>query len=469
MSTSQYGDTDKTLGQFIREARLGRGLSLDELGEPELSGHFIDALERGAVLPSHMALEALARHFGVPVTELLQVQAELEEEPDVAAFEEDLHLQLNYAKPLIDEHRTEEALELINTAERGVLPYMGHLSWQARYRIPYLRGRAYLPSGRLAEGQAELETALAYVGPDLETVARVRNLLGVAHYLQGHPQQALAEHMAGLRAAEDGMVKELNLRLSIYGNLANTYWALNDFKEALSFYKECLRVLQDLNDVKRQAAVYWGMMMAYRALGDRIQAKICGLKALNIYEADRDASSMAYVYQNLAEMNIEDGQYEDAQRMLEHARKLLEGGDELVLLGILYQDFASLARAQGQLDQAAEYAAQAVVFGEASCNKIPSHYMQTIGAALRSYAEALHIAAQIEEERNNPDAADRLFKEAVAKIQQTSFEETRNEIIFSYAEWLQKRGAYELATQYYQMGFESRQGSKTPTVAQVAP
>jgi tetratricopeptide (TPR) repeat protein len=459
MSASQHGDTDKTLGQFINEARLGRGLSLEELGAPELSAHYIDALERGAVIPSQMVLEVLARHFGVPVTELLQAQAELETEPDIAAYEEDLHLQLNYAKPLIDERRIEEALSLINTAERGVLPYLERLSWYARYRIPYLRGRAYLPSGRLADGQSELETALKHVGPDLETVARVRNLLGVAHYLQGHPQQALAEHLSGLRAAEDGMVKDLNLRLSIYRNLANTYWALNDFKEALSFYKECLRVLQDLNDVKRQAAVYWGMMMAYRALGNRVQAKISGLKALNIYEANRDVISMAYVYQNLAEMNIDDRQYDDAQRMLERAKELLEGGDELVLLGILYQDFASLARAQGQIDQAAEYAGQALMFGEASCNNIPKYDMQTIGAALRSYAEALHIAAKIEEERNNIEAADTLYQRAVATIQQTSFEETRSEIIFSYAESLRERGAHKLASQYYQMGFESRQGS----------
>lgn len=464
MSASQYGDSDMTFGQFIRKARLGRGLSLEELGVPELTANYIDAVERGAVVPSQLALEVLARHFGVAVTELLRVYPKLETEPDINAFEEDLHLQLNRAKPLIDEHRTEEALNLINTAEDGVLPYMKYLSWQARYRIPYLRGRSYLPLGKLAEAEAELETALDHVGPDLETVARVRNLLGVAHYLQGHPQRALQEHKEGLRAAEDGMVRDLNLRLSIYRNLANAHWALNDFEEAIRFNKESLRLLQDLNDTKSQAPIYWGMMMAYRALGDRAQAKLCGLKMLEFYDADHDVSSTAAAYQNLAEMSIEDGQYEDARRMLERSRELLEGGDELVLLGILYQDFARLAQAQDQLEQAAKYAVQAVEVGDASCRKIPARDMQARGTALRSYAEALQVAALIEEDRNNTDAADRLFKEAIVTIEQTSIEETRSEIIFNYAKVLKGRGEYELAAEYYRMGFESRQGSDAQRV-----
>ncbi|MDQ5826196.1 MAG: helix-turn-helix transcriptional regulator [Chloroflexota bacterium] len=460
MRASQHDYTDMTLGQFIREARLARGLSLEELGAPEFSEHYIEALERGAVLPSHLALEALARHFKVPVSELLRVQAKLETEPDLQAIEEDLHLQLNYAKPLLDKGQTEEALEIIDTAENNVLPYMERISWHARYRIPYLRGRTYLRAGRLAEGQAELEKALAHVGPDLETIARVRNLLGVAHYLQGHPKQALQEYMEGLRAAEDGMVRDLNLRLSICRNLANTHWALNDLKEAIRFYKEALRVSQNLNDRKRQAGIYWGMMMTYRALGDRQHAKLCGLKALEIYDVNKDVSSTAALCVSLAEMNTEDRQYEEAQAMLERAEKLLEGTDELRILSELYQGFARLARAQDQLDLATTYGAQAVEFGKASCGKIPTYDMQARGIALRAYAEALYVTAQIEEAMNNPDTADKLFEQAIITIEQTSFEETRSEIIYSYAEALKGRGEHERAGEYYRKSYQLRQGAR---------
>jgi tetratricopeptide (TPR) repeat protein len=448
-----------TLGKFIRQARLARGLSLEDLGAPELSARYVEALESGAVLPSDRTLEALARHFGVAVTEFLQVQARFETEPDLEAIEEDLHLQLGYAKPLVDEGQTEEALELIDRAERWASPYLGYLSWRARYRIPYLRGRAYLPVGKLAEGQAQLETALAHVGPDPETLARVRNLLGVAHYLQGHPQEALQEHWEGLRAAEDGMVKDLTLRVSIYGNLANAHWALNHFREAIRFNKEALRVVKNLDDPRSEGRAYWGMMMVNRALGDKPNAKLYGLKALRVYEANDDVSSIAYVCQNLAEIAIEDGQLDDAQRLLERAGGLLEGKDEPLLSGILFQDFARLARAKGQLDEAAQFATLSLKHGDESSRRVPAYDMQARGQALRSYADSLQVAAQIEEARGNKDAADRLFKEAIATIEETSFEETRSQIIFSYAELLKGRGEHQLATEYYRLAFESRQGS----------
>ncbi|HEX8221001.1 MAG TPA: transcriptional regulator [Chloroflexia bacterium] len=464
MSASQYDDTNMTLGQFIRKARLARGLSLEELAEPELSGHYVDALEHGAVLPSHMALEALARHFVVPINELLRVQGTLETEPDLQAIEEDLHLQLNYVNSLIDAREIDEALQIINSAEQVSLPYMQYLSWRARYHVLYLRGMAYLRTGRLSEAQSQIEAAIAEVGPDFDAEARIHNLLGVAHYLQGNLQKALEQHQIGLRAAEDGRLKDLNLRLSICRNLANAHWGLNNFEEAIRFYKEALLTLQDLNDIVRQAGVYWGMMMAYRACGDTKQAKMCGLKALDIYETGDDVSSTASICVNLAEMNIQDGQYEDALRMLERSKKLLEGGDEVVLLGILYQDFARLARAEGRLDEAAGYARKGMDFGEAGCRKIPIRDMQARGTAFRSYADALHVAAQIEESRNNPGAADTLFKEAIATIEQTSFEETRSEIIFNYAKALKERGEHKLAAEYYQMGFRSRLGSDAQRV-----
>jgi tetratricopeptide (TPR) repeat protein len=159
-------------------------------------------------------------------------------------------------------------------------------------------------------------------------------------------------------------------------------------------------------------------------------------------------------------MNTEDRQYEEAQAMLERAEKLLEGTDELRILSELYQGFARLARAQDQLDLATTYGAQAVEFGKASCGKIPTYDMQARGIALRAYAEALYVTAQIEEAMNNPNTADKLFEQAITTIEQTSFEETRSEIIYSYAEALKGRGEHERAGEYYRMSYQLRQGAR---------
>src|SRR3712207_9055145 len=68
-------------------------------------------------------------------------------------------------------------------------------------------------------------------------------------------------------------------RSSICRNLANTHWTLNDLREAIRFYKEALRISQNLNDRRHEAGSHWGLMMAYRALGDHQQAKLCGLRS----------------------------------------------------------------------------------------------------------------------------------------------------------------------------------------------
>jgi tetratricopeptide (TPR) repeat protein len=322
-----------------------------------------------------------------------------------------------------------------------------------------LRGQAYTRSGRLPEAQREIEAAIDCVGPDLEAVARIHNLLGVVQFLRGHIQAALEQHRKGLRAAEDGMVKDLSLKQSIYTNLANAHWGLNDFPQAIRFFKEALQIALDTNVAEGQANVNWGLMMVYRAMGDNAQAKLCGLRALEIYEKGSVISSTASVCQNIAEMNIEDGQFDDARRLLERSRQLLEGTDELSLLGVLHQDLALLAQAEGHLEEAAQHAAQAIEFGEASCKMTPGHDMQTIGTSLRSYAESLHVAAKIEDARENKETADRLFQAAITTIERTSFEETRNHIIFSYADALSRWGEHQKASEYYKLGFRSRKGS----------
>jgi Tfp pilus assembly protein PilF len=76
--------------------------------------------------------------------------------------------------------------------------------------------------------------------------------------------------------------------------------------------------------------------------------------------------------------------------------------------------------------------------------------------ARRAHAEALHMAALIERDRGNPDAADTYFEQAFACISRTGFEELRSAINFSYAETLKARGVYEQATEYYRVALQLR-------------
>ena len=444
-----------TLGRRLRHARLQMGLSQEALAGAEFTKGYVSALERGAVRPSLKALEVFARRLDMPISDFLVATAALEGKPDLEALAEDLHYQLNYANMLIHTHQLVEALQLIETVEQMAEPQREQLSPQLLYRIPYLQGMAHYYKGDPTAARPALEAALALVDQpssrDTEDAARVRNLLGNTFYLQEQPQVALTYHEQCLRAVINGTVRDPNLRLSIYRNLANDYWARNDFKQAIATYQEALTLLDDYHDLERQAGIYWGLSMAYRANDEWDQAKRYATQALHIYAASSNRTAAAAICLNLAEILISDHEYVNAEHLLERAQKFLVGTDDRLLLSTLYQNYADLTAQQNQLDRAAEYAQLSCTIAEESSHEPANAATQIRANTLRTYTEALYTAARIEEQRGQFAEADRLFQQALKCIEQTGYEETIYKVAFSYAETLRARGAFEPAMEYYRI------------------
>lgn len=485
-SSSQGKGSKPLLGRVIRQARRAQKLNKQQLGEPEFTQAYINAVERGSVIPSAKALELLAQRLKLPLDVLHNTLQRLQVEPDLHAFQEDLHFQLDYANTLVHSGQIEEALESIATAEAGVREYWTQLYASSQYRIPYMRGMAYIERRMASKAQAELEASLELVvkpgsGSNIgyrdstvtseEIMARVRNLLGVAFYLQGDMVAAEKQHRASLRAVQEGNVRDRNLRLSIYRNLANDYWASNKPKKALIIYRETLRLFDDAHDPRRLAGVYWGMALAHKALNERALAKLHTKRALDIYKEEGLRTEAAMLSMNLAEMLIEDDQYPEAQACLDNARGLLTPpvpgqqdrpatADEPLWCN-LYQDYARLARRQLQLDVAAEYAAKSMQLGEMIHERVTADGTEASGYPARNYAETLHMAALIEEDRGNSEIADGLFQQAMTVVRETDFVETWEAITSSYAAVLKARGDYEKAMRFFDIALQSRMDTDT--------
>src|SRR5215213_7248484 len=104
-------NTLSALGMRIRKARLERGMTQEVLAGSEFTKGYVSALERGAVRPSLKALDVFARRLGVPIAEFLEVtsQASNVMQLEIAALEEDLQYQFNYARMLIRSGKADEA------------------------------------------------------------------------------------------------------------------------------------------------------------------------------------------------------------------------------------------------------------------------------------------------------------------------------------------------------------------------
>jgi len=449
-------------------------LDKEALGGPELSLHYIEALERDAIVPSSLAFELIAKRLNIQPEELAAgATTATPDEIDLAALEEDLTYQLNYAKMLQRENRFAEAFALIDEAEVGTLAYRDRLPGHVLYRIPFMRGRAYLLLQEFDKGQEQLEEALDLAKQDIVAATTVRNLMGNSFYEEEKPDLALTWHLQCLRALQSGVVKDPNLRLSILRNIGLDYYALNDMPSSIRFYKEALDALQDLDDLEREAAVHWGISRAYQDQGDLEYARLHVKKAMDIYEKLNRPLEWAQVAGNMAELLVPDGRFEEATALLDRSISILENTqgmtdqgrpvqDELigwVQLGACYKTYADLERARGDLGKAVEYMNTSLAFTGKVCRQV-EETGKSQPASHFAHAEGLWMAGLIAEDRGDREAADSYFGQALEYARRSGFEQSEAAISYSYAETLTRRGEHEKATRYYQVALESKMSRK---------
>jgi len=429
-------------------------MSQEMLAQPEFTKSYISAIERSKARPSLKALALLAGRLDLPMTTLLAAPVPEVEEPDTKALEEDFAYQMDHAQVMLNQQQGESALQLLNAAEAEYHPYLVDFRPATRVRYYRLRGYAYLRVSEAGSARQDLEQALALAGQldDPQEVEQLRNALGAAFYAQDLPDQALEYHRQGVEAIHNEVVKDLNLKLSIYGNLANDYWALNDVTRPISAYHEALDLLQDVNNLAHQAGIYWGLSVAYKTTGNLDRAKMYAGQALAIYEAANNRTSLAQMAVNLGQILTERGEHEDAEKQFARALTLLAETDDPVMLSMVYEHQALLDLARGRLVDAQAHATHsreliaAVVKGQ---DNAPSGDPQAKANATRAYARALAVSGQVAEQRGNTKEVDKLFKQALAALADTQYAETVSEIEVRYADLLSARGQHAEASQHY--------------------
>lgn len=452
-----------TLGMRLREARRARGLSQEALAKPEFTKSYVSAVERGKARPSLKALELMAGRLGIPPGELLAAPRPPIDEPDIPALDEDLAYQLDHLKMLLHRQQFTAARDLLASAEDDYVPYLGGMRLATRYRFHRIRALIYLHSNEPGPALADLATALDLAGQlgDPQEVERTRNVLGSAYYMQDYPQQALDLHTTCLHAIHTGVVKDLNLKLNIYSNLANDYWALGQFAQAARIYHEALQISADLDNPERQAAIQWGLSISYRSQGDLNRAKLYAARALALYDLAANRRESGQMHYNLAAILTERGEHAEAERHLDAARDLLDAREQPLLVSMLYQHYADLARSRQDLATAREYAQQSVALSQPLYDPVPGspHPPPEHANAARTYCQALRMLGLLEEQLGQAAAADAAFVRALEVAHSTEYLESAASIHFDYAEVLAARGAHQQAAPHYQAAITSERRS----------
>src|SRR5437667_11462704 len=101
MDTIPQAGPLSALGPRLRAARKERGMSQENLAQPEFTKSYVSAVERGKARPSLKALDLMSRRLGLSMQELLQVLP-AEGAPDPVALEADLGYDLDVADLLLN-------------------------------------------------------------------------------------------------------------------------------------------------------------------------------------------------------------------------------------------------------------------------------------------------------------------------------------------------------------------------------
>lgn len=131
----------------------------------------------------------------------------------------------------------------------------------------------------------------------------------------------------------------------------------------------------------------------------------------------------------------------------------------------LYQNRARLLRAQGQLDEATQYASKSIGLAKAAYNTVMADTTQASTYSAHYYAQALHVGALVQEDMNNPETANQLFERAVLLAEHSGLERVHEEILYSFAMVLKARGDWAGAMQPLQKATWVRKTSGTGTAS----
>ncbi len=367
------------IGKRVRLARLAAGLTQQELSDHQFSKSYISALECGSLMPSFQALRLLADKLGLPVSALLgEVELDLSavrpvpgrssalSESERSLQEQASTLALSKAEGLLRQDQPLEALQILGETEYP----SDELTGLQRVRWYWLTGWAWVLAAKpapalqcLQQGMALAKQLLAQAPPSQssfykEWVERLRCYLGSAHCADGRADLAMHYHRQGLAAIGEDVVTDPDLKLVIYKGLGNDALTLGWYHQAIHFYQAAARQAADLDAVRQQGLIAWGLGVAYQACDDLFRALGSYRQALSAFETLGNLHMVAQIRAILGQLFVELKDYAQAEEQLDQSLETAEQLQDARICGIALINLAELARARGNVDQAISVAQQ---------------------------------------------------------------------------------------------------------------
>ena len=332
-----------SVGERLREARLARGLTQEQLAKGLATKGFISQIERHRATPSLAKLRLMAERLQLPLGHFTGDRLPME----VTYLRKSAELAVKAKEPARALALVEEAASRPTTANE-------------RADLQRIKGTALdaleLPAEALVAHQA---AAAAAPPDDPELNAAIYAEMGTVLAQQEQFVSAVEADLRAVHWLDRSKQADPGLRARVFSNLGRACYALGQIDQADAYLARALEAATDAESLLRIANAHMGLGITARAKGQLEQAIEHCNRALDIHGRIKQEREANRILNNIGDVHYSAGRLTQArdyqQRCLVRGRDL---GDDFVV-GVAAGALARYDLDEDKLDEAIAHAREA--------------------------------------------------------------------------------------------------------------